>query len=198
MTFQEAKKAALSTLKGNWGSAILVSLVYAILVSALSLIGGVGTLLFGSILLIGYYNTLIQASMQNSFKVETIFSGINSETLGTRITISILKNLYIVLWSLLFFIPAIVKTYSYMLTEYIALMNPDMSASECITESRRLMNGHKMNMFLLRLSFIGWDLLCILTGGLGYLLLTPYINQTIIEYIDANILPLKQPQTIIE
>ena len=55
-----------------------------------------------------------------------------------------------------------------------------------------------MNMFLLRLSFIGWDLLCILTGGLGYLLLTPYINQTIIEYIDANILPLKQPQTIIE
>ena len=192
MSFQEAKRAALSTLRGNWGGAILVSLVYAVLVSVLSLIGGVGTLLFGSILLIGYYNTLIQASMQNSFKVETIFSGINSETLGTRITISVLKNIYLALWSCLFFIPGLVKSYSYMLTEYIALMNPDMSANECITESRRLMNGHKMNMFILDLSFIGWAILCVFTFGIGSLFLTPYIAQTRIEYINANILEIKQ------
>ena len=192
MSFQEAKRAALSTLKGNWGGAILVSLVYAVLVSVLSLIGGVGTLLFGSILLIGYYNTLIQASMQNSFKVETIFSGINNETLGTRITISVLKSVYLALWSCLFFIPGLVKSYSYMLTEYIALMNPDMSANECITESRRLMNGHKMNMFILDLSFIGWAILCVFTFGIGSLFLTPYIAQTRIEYINANILEIKQ------
>ena len=198
MSFSDAKKAAKALLKNNFGEAILVSLNYSIALSILASVAGVGALLFGSLALICYYYCLIQAGINNKFKIDDLFKPLNGESLGSRIALSILKNLYIALWSLLFIIPGIVKSYSYMLAELISLQRPDMTASECITESRRLMNGHKMNMFLLRLSFIGWDLLCILTGGLGYLLLTPYINQTIIEYIDANILPLKQPQTIIE
>lgn len=198
MSFSDAKKAAKALLKNNFGEAILVSVIYGMAISILSSIAGIGGLLFGSLALICYHHCLIQASVNNKFKIDDLFKPLNSESLGSRIALSVLKNLYIALWSLLFVIPAIVKSYSYMLAELISLQRPDMTASECITESRRLMNGHKMNMFLLRLSFIGWDLLCILTGGLGYLLLTPYINQTMIEYIDANILPLKQPQTIIE
>ena len=192
MNFKEAKSAALSTLKGNWGGAILVSLVYGILYSLLSSLFGVGALLFGSILMIGYYNTLIQASMTNTFKVESVFSGINNETLGTRILMSVLKSLYIMLWSCLFVIPGLVKSYSYMLAEYIALNNPEMSANECITESRRLMNGHKMRMFLLDLSFFGWAILSVFTFGIGSLFLTPYIAQTRVEYINANILEIKR------
>ena len=75
-----------------------------------------------------------------------------------------------------------------MLSEYIALQNPNMTADECITESRRLMDGQKMKMFLLDLSFIGWDILCLFTFGLGFLLLNPYKAQTKLEYINANIL----------
>lgn len=190
MTFSEAKAKALSIIKGHWGEAILVSLIYGCLISFLSSFG-IGALLFGSIVLIGYYNTLIEASVKGSYKIDTLFSGLNGNNIGDKLLISLLKNVFLALWSLLFIIPGIIKSYSYMLSELIQQKRPDLSPNECITESRRLMDGHKMNMFVLRLSFIGWDLLCILSFGIGYLFLTPYINQTMIEYINANILEIK-------
>lgn len=198
MTFPEAKAAAKAVLKNNLGEAILVSLIYGVAISILSSIMGIGVLLFGSLALICYYNCLIQASINKKFKIDELFTRLTSEGLSSRIALSVLKTLYISLWSLLFIIPGIIKSYSYMLAELISLKHPEMTASECITESRRLMDGHKMNMFVLRLSFIGWDLLCMLTGGIGYILLTPYINQTIIEYIDANIMPLKEDIVVTE
>lgn len=191
MTFSDAKIEAKKTLKHNLGEAIVVSLLYSIILSALSSLLGIGGLLFGACLAIGYYSTLINASINQKFKIEEILSGFKGEYLSTRIVLSVVKNIYIFLWTLLFFIPGLIKSYSYMLSEFIALKNPEMSASECITESRRLMNGHKMNVFLLDLSFIGWHILCLLTLGLGYLILNPYIYQTRIEYINANIMELK-------
>ena len=77
-----------------------------------------------------------------------------------------------------------------MLTEFIAMENPEMSASDCLRKSQELMDGHKKELFVLDLSFIGWHLLCILSGGIGYLFLNPYIIQTRIQYIDEHIMPL--------
>ena len=188
MNFKEAKQQALGTIRGHWGEAILISLAYSMILGILSTIFGIGGLLGGSILLIGYYIALINASKNGRFVVEDLFKGISKETLTTRISLSVLKNVYIALWTLLLVIPGIIKSYSYMLSEYIALQNPNMTADECITESRRLMDGHKMKMFLLDLSFIGWDILCLFTFGLGFLLLNPYKAQTKLEYINANIL----------
>jgi uncharacterized membrane protein len=61
------------------------------------------------------------------------------------------------------------------MSPYILKENPDMDALEAINESMRLMDGHKMELFLLDLSMIGWAILCCLTCGIGTLFLTPYV-----------------------
>lgn len=86
----------------------------------------------------------------------------------------LLRNIYIALWSLLLFVPGIVKSYSYSQTEFILHDNPDCKYDEAICRSMALMNGHKMDLFLLDLSFIGWAILCVLTCGIGFLFLFPY------------------------
>ena len=191
MQRKQAKRRALETLKYRWGEAIVVSLLYSIILAALSSVIGVGGLLFGSILLIGYYTILIEASINKKFNIEKIISGLNGDTLSTRIVLSVIKNIYIFLWSLLFIIPGIVKSYAYYLAEFIAMENPEMSASDCLRKSQELMDGHKKELFVLDLSFIGWHILCMFSFGIGYLFLAPYIAQTRIHYIDENIMPLK-------
>ena len=191
MQRKQAKRRALDTLKHRWGEAIVVSLLYSIILAALSSVIGVGGLLFGSILLIGYYTILIEASINKKFNIEKIISGLNGDTLSTRIVLSVIKNIYIFLWSLLFIIPGIVKSYAYILAEFIAMENPEMSASDCLRKSQELMDGHKKELFVLDLSFIGWHILCMFSFGIGYLFLAPYIAQTRIHYIDENIMPLK-------
>ncbi|MCR5587073.1 MAG: DUF975 family protein [Lachnospiraceae bacterium] len=90
-----------------------------------------------------------------------------------------LRDLYIGLWSLLFVIPGIVKTYSYRMTPYILADRPELSANEAITESRRMMDGHKWDMFVLDLSFLGWQILSALTLGiLGIFHVNPYVFST--------------------
>lgn len=69
-------------------------------------------------------------------------------------------------WSLLFCIPGIIKMYSYMLVPYLIKDNPELSATETITRSRELMNGHKWEAFVMDLSFIGWYLLGAISLGL--------------------------------
>ena len=63
-----------------------------------------------------------------------------------------------------------------MLTYYIAIDRPELSANDCITESRRMMNGHKMQAFLLDLSFLGWLILGSCACGIGTLFVMPYME----------------------
>ena len=86
--------------------------------------------------------------------------------------------LYTFLWSLLFIIPGIVKSYSYAMTPYILLDRPELSATDAIKESEKMMNGHKMELFILDLSFIGWILLSMLTCGILVLYVEPYMMAT--------------------
>lgn len=96
--------------------------------------------------------------------------------------IELVKMTYLHLWSLLFVVPGLVKCCSYAMTEYIAVDHPDWTANQCITESRRLMDGHKMRYFCMLLSFVGWILLVIfagmlpLVGWLAQWLFMPYIE----------------------
>ena len=82
--------------------------------------------------------------------------------LGEGIVMNLLMALYTILWSLLFVIPGIIKTYSYAMTPYIMAEHPEMTVNEAITESRRVMDGNKVRLFCLAFSFIGWGLLCML------------------------------------
>ena len=158
--------------------------------AALGSAWGIGTLLLGSALTIGLYYAYINGSITHQYKIEDLFFGFK-DGLSNRVILSLLKNVFVFLWSILFIIPGIVKTYSYSLAEYISLQNKDLTWKECIDESRRLMDGHKWEMFMLDLSFIGWKILCVFTFGVGTLFLNPYIQATKVEYIDANIMPIK-------
>lgn len=90
-----------------------------------------------------------------------------------------LRGLFIGLWSLLFIIPGIVKSYEYMMIPYILADNPEISRQEAFERSRQMMTGNKWNAFVLDLSFIGWNLLSVLTCGiLSIFYVNPYILQT--------------------
>ncbi len=88
----------------------------------------------------------------------------------------ILRILYVFLWSILFIVPGIIAAYSYSMTGYILAERPDMTASEALALSKRMMHGNRWRLFCLHLSFIGWSILCMFTFGLGHLWLTPYIQ----------------------
>ena len=90
----------------------------------------------------------------------------------------LLMMIFISLWSLLLIIPGIIKAFSYAMTPFILEENPELSANEAIDRSRAMMRGHKFDLFWMYLSFIGWGLLCILTFGIGFLWLAPYIATT--------------------
>ena len=91
----------------------------------------------------------------------------------------LLRDIFLALWFCLLFIPGVIKSYSYMMVPYILMDNPELSATEVITRSRQMMNGHKWRTFCLDLSFIGWGLLSILTCGLvGIFYSRPYRRST--------------------
>lgn len=92
--------------------------------------------------------------------------------------VTLLVGIYTFLWSLLFVIPGIVKSYAYSMAIYILAENKGKSARECIKESIAMTNGHKGELFVLDLSFIGWYLLVGLTCGIAAIWVTPYVEAT--------------------
>lgn len=88
-------------------------------------------------------------------------------------------TLKVFLWSLLFIIPGIIKAMSYFLTPYILAEFPDVPAMEACEISERMMRGHRMDLFVTELSFLGWSLLSALTFGIVYVLYAgPYMQLT--------------------
>ena len=69
-----------------------------------------------------------------------------------------LSTVFIFLWSLLLVVPGLIASYSYRQGLYILLDHPEMSVMECIRASKHMMKGHKMELFMLDLSFIGWTM----------------------------------------
>jgi len=112
-----------------------------------------------------------------------IFSAYSNGRFKNSLFTLFMTNLFITLWLFAFIIPAFIKGYSYAMTPYIlkdkfAAGQTDIGATEAITESRHLMDGHKMDLFVLDLSFISWGLLGIITCGIGFIWIVPYYRQT--------------------
>lgn len=98
---------------------------------------------------------------------------------GNVVLTMLLRDIFLLLWSLLFIIPGIVKAYSYRMVSFIIADNPEMSALDAITKSRDMMRGHKWEAFVLDLSFLGWLILSGCTAGiLGIFYVNPYIFET--------------------
>ena len=90
--------------------------------------------------------------------------------------LSVLQSVFIFLWSLLLIVPGIIAAYRYSQAIYLLLDDPDKSAMTCLQESKQLTMGHKFELFLLDLSFLGWQLLALLPFVSIYV--DPYITLT--------------------
>ncbi len=175
-TNPEIRSLACSSLKGNWSMPVL-STFLTLLISATTAIpfGGIIVSIFFFIpvcySLTQAYLIFIRGDKDNL--IAKMFDCFNNY--GRALSVSLLQAIYLILWTLLLIVPGIIKAYSYSQTFFIALDKPELGAEECINESMRMMNGYKMKLFLLDLSFIGWWLLSILSLGIGFLWLLPYI-----------------------
>ena len=152
---------------------LLISLLETTATSVLPVVGGIlviGPLEYGMA-----YIFLKQARDGQPVQMGDMFRGFQDDFGGTLL-IGLMTGLFTFLWSLLFFIPGIVKAYSYSMVYYIKADHPDYDWKMCIDESRRMMNGHKWEKFVLDLSFIGWILVGALCLGVGTLWVTPYMT----------------------
>jgi uncharacterized membrane protein len=109
-------------------------------------------------------------------KFSTAFDGFKH--FWAAVWTSFLMTLYIALWFMLFIIPGIIKSYSYACTMYIRQESPNKSATECITESREIMNGNKFRLFTYHLYFGLLCLLSVFTLGIALIWIVPYFKQT--------------------
>lgn len=92
------------------------------------------------------------------------------------LALSIFLTLKVFLWSCLFFVPGILAAYRYSMAFYILAEEPDLRLSEVIKQSSDLMRRKKGKLFFLQLSFLGWFLVGIVTAGLGFLFIFPYME----------------------
>ncbi len=158
----------------SWLMMALVGIIVSAIIGlASSASVGIAAIIVSGPLTYGFHSVTLACARGFDWKLEHTFKGF-TKAFGESIVLCLLQSVFIFLWSLLFVIPGIVKTYSYALAYYIANDNPTLGANECITKSREMMSGHKWQLFCLDLSFIGWYILGALCLGLGTYLVTPY------------------------
>lgn len=107
-----------------------------------------------------------------------LFSSFKNGRYMSIVKTMFMTYLYIFLWSLLFWIPGIVKSYQYRMVPYIISDDPSLTPSQAMDLSRRMTDGEKGSMFVLDLSFIGWYLLGCIALGIGVLFVNPYAEAT--------------------
>jgi len=163
ITTLEDALTALTTLSHRFGGATFS-------IGAL----GLAEFILGGVIQLGYAKYLLKQHNRHDHSIHDLFS--EFERFGQGFAQKFLRGLYSTLWGLLFIIPGIVKTYSYAMTPFIMAEHPNLTAQEAISASKDLMDGHKWELFVLRLSFIGWSFVAALTMNLGNLVLNPYKN----------------------
>lgn len=146
--------------------------------SMLAALGSVASILalvqfiIGGPVQLGYAQILLKQYHGVEYEMNDLFARFQDFKQG--FLQSFLRGLYCALWGLLFIVPGIIAYYKYFMTPYLMADNPGMTAKEAIAASTELMEGHKGELFVLGLTFIGWDILAGLTLGIGYLWLNPY------------------------
>ena len=153
----------------KFGTLIMIGIVVLVVWLIVTLIiGGAGKL--------GYATFNLNLVDHKAASLSNLFSQFHR--LWDGFCMNFLMGLYTILWALLFIIPGIVKAYEYTCVPYILAQHPDMNYREVLSYSKSMTNGHKFDIFVLRLSFIGWEFLGALLFGIGVLFVTPYIELT--------------------
>ena len=165
--------------KTEWLYGLLIMLLF----SLLSTVGSVAAIIIYGPLTYGVAKAFLISSRQGGSQIDvgTLFDGFRDDFAGTLL-LGLLEGVFVFLWSLLFVIPGIVKSYAYSFAFFIKADHPEYDWKQCLDESQRMTKGHKGELFVLDLSFIGWFIVCCFTFGLGFLWLSPYMQMSRTEF----------------
>jgi len=176
---------AREALKGKWGLAVGANLIYLVIVWGLGIIPKVGDglgIIVGAPMWVGVAGFSLSLARKQDAQIVQIFDGI--KRFWTCLGANLLMVVFILLWMLLLIIPGIIAALAYSMTPYIIAENESIGPLEAITKSKEMMQGNKWKFFCLSLRFWGWSLLCILTLGIGFLWLMPYMGVTFARFYD--------------
>lgn len=171
-----------SLIEGTSATAFVYMLAGLLAISVIAILVGVIRFVIGAFVSLG----LIQFNLDLIDGKPAEFSTLFSKTfiLGKAVWLRFRVAIFTFLWALLLLIPGIIKSYSYSMAGFIMTENPEMTAKEAMEVSMKMMVGNKWRLFCLQLSFIGWDILSILTLGIGFLWVIPYENAAIAAFYD--------------
>lgn len=151
----------------------------------LSLVGSVFAMIFSAGLVIFLVNPVTVGCnrffmLGRTYRSDlgSLFSSFSSGRYLNIVKVMFFKGLFIWLWSFVFVIPGVIKSYQYRMVPYILAENPGMDWREVLKISRAMTQGYKWNLFLLDLSFLGWFLLGSMLCGVGLLFVKPYFQAT--------------------
>jgi uncharacterized membrane protein len=122
----------------------------------------------------GVSNVFLKVLNNQSADYKDITIGFSSNNIQRYLFIGLNMVLRVFLYTLLLIIPGVIKAYELALVNYLAVERPELNYREVLAESTRLMNGHKLNLFMLQISFLGWWFLVVITFGLAGIYVIPY------------------------
>ncbi len=166
-----------SLFSKTWLMVLVAYLAVSMILSgASSMTCGIATIIIGGPMMFGFYRICVNVVKgKKNVDLEELFVGFK-ESFSNAFLVYLMTSLFTFLWSLLFVVPGIVKSYSYSMAQYILQDDPSKSWDQCINESKEMMKGHKWQLFCLDLSFIGWMMLGFLCCCVGILFVYPYLE----------------------
>lgn len=171
-------RQAREALEGRWGFAIGTYLLYILISGCIPPI----SIIISGPMTQGMAGLSLKLSRRQQSDVPDLFTGFNN--FWNALLAYLLIIVFVILWSLLLFIPGIIAAISYSQTFYVLSEDPAIDPMDAINRSMALMNGYKAKYFRLCLRFFGWSLLCCLTLGIGFFWLIPWIQVTFAGFYD--------------
>ena len=171
---------------GNLFNVGMITGLLAGIATVVILIVLVAKVFVGNLLKMGGYRFFILNQTAQP-GIGTLLDGFRSGHYVNIVLTMFLRDLFTALWSLLLVVPGIVKHYEYLMVPYIIAENPAMDYKEAFQISKRMMDGQKMETFILDLSFLGWYLLSAVTCGLlAIFYVNPYVQASFAEMYTFN------------
>ena len=178
------KELAKRQIAEQIGILIIIYLIVNILIISASYITYPIAYVLGILFELSIYSIYLKLSDGAAPEIKSIFQIFKNVRLcGNGIILYLLTSIFTFLWSLLLIVPGIIKAYSYAMAPYILIENEYyMTPMDALKESQRIMDGHKMELFVLSISFIGWILLSVLTCGVLMFYVEPYMNMSFVNF----------------
>lgn len=166
---------------GNLFNVGMITGLLAGIATVVILIVLVAKVFVGNLLKMGGYRFFILNQTAQP-GIGTLLDGFRSGHYVNIVLTMFLRDLFTALWSLLLVVPGIVKHYEYLMVPYIIAENPAMDYKEAFQISKQMMDGEKMEAFIMDLSFLGWYLLSAVTCGLlAIFYVNPYVQASFAE-----------------